>query len=101
MNISKEKFLELISNIQKVNKRNHELYLLKIDLIEFTDLYENNINLLMCIIFNEIQLDMINWWLYENVEKFIYKSENKEVLHDLTKIEDLYDYLLTLNTEKI
>lgn len=40
--------------------------------------------------------DVISWWLYEDVEKVITWTENgKETKYDVTKVDDLYDYLVT------
>lgn len=35
--------------------------------------------------------ELINWWLYENVEKVIYYGENKI---KVKTIDELYDYIL-------
>jgi len=40
--------------------------------------------------------DMLEWWLYEDVEKIIYNLDNT-VFADVTKIEDLYDYMTNNN----
>ena len=40
--------------------------------------------------------DMLEWWLYEDVEKIIYNSDNT-VFADVTKLEDLYDYMVSNN----
>ena len=37
--------------------------------------------------------DILEWWLYEDVEKIIYNLDNT-VFADVTKLEDLYDYLV-------
>lgn len=40
--------------------------------------------------------DVISWWLYEDVDKVITWTENgKETKYDVTKVDDLYDYLVT------
>lgn len=38
--------------------------------------------------------DMIEWWLYEDVEKIIYNMDGT-VLADVTEIENLYKYMLS------
>ena len=40
--------------------------------------------------------DILEWWLYEDVEKIIYNLDNT-VFADVTKIEDLYDYMTNNN----
>lgn len=34
----------------------------------------------------------IDWWLFDNVDKIIYKTDGSWV--DVTNVEDLYDYLV-------
>ena len=41
-------------------------------------------------VFDEHQLDIIQWWLFEDVEKKIY--DNDEIIY-INTIEDLYKYL--------
>jgi hypothetical protein len=38
-------------------------------------------------------LDLIQWWLYEDVDKLIYAPDHKEVLADLNKLKDLWLYV--------
>ena len=38
--------------------------------------------------------NMIEWWLYENVEKIIYNTDGT-VFADVTEVENLYEYLLS------
>ena len=45
-------------------------------------------------IFNENQLEYIQWWLYEDVEKKLYDSKTKKETHDLTTVNDLYKYIM-------
>ena len=37
--------------------------------------------------------DILEWWLFEDVEKKIYDSNGNEIA-DVTKLEDLYDYMV-------
>jgi hypothetical protein len=43
--------------------------------------------------YDERGLDLIQWWLYEDVEKLIYAVKTDEVLADLTEMEDLWNYV--------
>jgi hypothetical protein len=56
--------------------------------------------------FGEDGLDLISWWLYEDVDHKIYESDDnapewfwsdekidRKVIADLNNIDDLYDYL--------
>lgn len=37
--------------------------------------------------------DILEWWLFEEVEKLIY-DENMNVIANITKLEDLYNYMV-------
>ena len=64
-------------------------------------------------VFGNEGYDLVEWWLYENVEKKIYKQGtcskevymkgeecDGEVIADLTEMDDLYDYLLVNYSKK-
>lgn len=38
--------------------------------------------------------ELIDWWLYEDVNHVLYSAETNEITDDLNKIEDLVDYIL-------
>lgn len=42
--------------------------------------------------YGEIGLDLIQWWLYEDVDKLISDVKTDEVIADLTKMKDLWEY---------
>jgi len=56
----------------------------------FLDAYNNN----------KEALDLIHWWMYEDIEKFLYDSRSGEVINDLTELDDLYEYLEKYYTKK-
>lgn len=82
---------------------------------EFSDkLYELGIDVINCkpveyagIFFDELMraefgadgLDLVSWWMYEDVDHKIYAANQEEemihgeVIADLNNIDDLYDYL--------
>ena len=87
------KFKSLLNKIQDNSDIICQLYKLNIDIINFIEKYDSIIWLLMKEIFTENQIDMIEWWLFDGVDKFIYDSETKEVIYDLTEIDNLYEYI--------
>jgi hypothetical protein len=87
-------FTKFINKIKKVGARTSDLYDLNVDLINFTDDFYNVITLLLEEIYNESQIDILEWWLYEDVEKHVLDEKGK-MTNDLTKIEDLFNYINT------
>lgn len=100
INITKEQFIKRIQLIQNFHSEQETLGVLikKITdgypivtigdylVAEMIDMIEENLD----------HKDMLEWWLYEDVEKIIYNSDNT-VFADVTKIEDLYDYMTNNN----
>lgn len=106
--MTREKFRELIYNLEEYNDFIDELYKLNIDVYEckYVDYAGIFFDELMKSEFGEDGLGLISWWLYEDVDHKIYEStdETKEwyypeeeihgnVIADLNNIDDLYDYL--------
>ena len=90
--IDKKTFVEVITNMQKTSKDIGKLYDLGLDLINFTEPYENIIHHLLQSIFNDEQMGWIDWFLYERPA--ISKGENNKAwktLSDGTKVEICYD----------
>ena len=98
--MTKEQFIKRIQLIQNFHSEQETLGVL-IDKItdgypivtigdylitEMIDMIEENLD----------HKDMLEWWLYEDVEKIIYNLDNT-VFADVTKIEDLYDYMTNNN----
>ena len=100
INITKEQFVKRIQLIQNFHSEQETLGVLinKITdgypivtignylITEMIDMIEENLG----------HKDMLEWWLYEDVEKIIYNLDNT-VFADVTKIEDLYDYMTNNN----
>jgi len=95
--MTKEQFIKRIQLIQNFHSEQETLGVL-IDKItdgypivtigdylitEMIDMIEENLG----------HKDILEWWLYEDVEKIIYNLDNT-VFADVTKLEDLYDYLV-------
>lgn len=97
MELSCEKFVKLIND-------NIEFYKM-VETVDDTldiSLYDTKIercyyqtfDTIMKFFFNEAGIDLIYWWLLEDVEKIIYDSTNEHVIARLDRPEDLYDYLM-------
>jgi hypothetical protein len=48
--------------------------------------------------FNEDGIDLIYWWLYEDVDKIITNEDGSKI--ELNSARDLYDYLVNATEEK-
>ena len=106
--MTKEKFKDLMYKMQEINEFEDKLYDMKIDifdckLVEYPAVFFDE---LMRSEFGEDGLDLISWWLYEDVDHKIYESDDnapewfwsdekidRKVIADLNNIDDLYDYL--------
>lgn len=96
--ITLESFKKSIETIEKYNDLQDELYktLNKITdgnfIVTIGDTLIADILRLLQESLND-EDDWIGWWMYEDVEKIIYYSaENRQV--DVTKVEDLYNFLV-------
>lgn len=76
--MNKELFEEIILKLQLMHEKNHALYKLGIDMLDFTEPYERIIDILFKSYFNKDQLGWIDWFLYER------KTPSGEILeaHD-------------------
>ena len=106
--MTKERFKDLVYKMLEHNEFYDKLYDLGIDAInckylEFAGIFFDE---LMRNEFGEDGLDLISWWLYEDVDhklyapcveqrEYYYPGEeiHGEVIADLNNIDDLYDYL--------
>jgi hypothetical protein len=44
-------------------------------------------------------VDLLDWWLYEDVEKIIYvREEDSQEKISVRTLEELYDYIVNLNS---
>lgn len=44
--------------------------------------------------------DLIDWWLYEDVDKHIFNADSEEIIADLTEMKDLWLYLEASKNEE-
>ena len=100
MMISKEMFRKVIEAIQKDRDENEKLttaldkYLLNGHaVVKSSASYEMLLDLIKELFNDKEQYSMLEWWLYDNVDKYIY-DEHHNVIADLTTVDALYDYLV-------
>lgn len=101
--ISKQDFNKIINLLIKYNKKedkiNELLKHINNGKTNFTyigeELYKV-IDILFSTIFCEDVVETVYWWLYEDVDKYIYYSNNI-IINDLRTIDALYDYCIELN----
>jgi hypothetical protein len=93
--ISKEQFLQFIDLVKKEDNFINTLYNLNIDIINCeiaTDYYLVG-NILLNTNFTASGVDLIEWWLYEDVEnKEIYEKDGPT--YTLNTAEELWNYLI-------
>jgi len=85
--MNKELFEEIILKLQSMHEKNHALYKLGIDMLDFTEPYDRIIDILFKSYFNKDQLGWIDWFLYER------KTHKGEILeaHDADGNSICYD----------
>ena len=98
--ISKEMFCKALKAIQDERENNKKLekaleaHLLEgWAVIKSSATYDTLIDLLKELFQDTEQYSTIEWWLFDNCEKVIYNND-KTICADVTKAEDLYDYLI-------
>lgn len=93
--ISKEQFLQFIDLVKKEDNFINTLYNLNIDIINCeiaTDYYLVG-NILLNTNFTASGVDLIEWWLYEDIEnKEIYEKDG--TTYTLNTAEELWNYLI-------
>lgn len=89
------RYIELHEKAESARRMVGDAY---IDLTNFLDDYYGMIKCMMCLAFNSAQVETIEWWLYESVEKVIsWPEEGRE--WRLDNAEQLWDYLQTQSNE--
>lgn len=105
--ISSKKITEDISNLKDVLTniitilKEHSEYMNNInsalkccDLIGIDDKLYKVIRYLLDYLITPEANELVDWWLYEDVNHVLYSLETNEITDDLNKIEDLVDYIL-------
>lgn len=88
--MDKKTFIDLIEQMKATSESVSEAYRLKIDLIEFTDPWEQIITTLLKELFTKDGYDWISWWLWENGRE-AWEKDKTPIPMDTA--EDLYNYL--------
>lgn len=94
--ISKEGFIEYIKKKRDIDDLCLNVYTASnntIDLANYIDLMNKPLEIIEKFFFSPIELDYITWYLYENVDKKIYNSQDKSLIAELKTDDDLWDYL--------
>lgn len=89
--MKKEEFIKIINTITKIDDIITKLYDIGVDIVN-SPLYDyvGIADTLWTYIYGKEGMDIINWWLYESVDKII-TIDDENI--DVTKVEDLYDFL--------
>jgi hypothetical protein len=103
--MNKELFEEIILKLQMMHEKNHALYKLGIDMLDFTEPYDRIIDILFKSYFNDDQLKWIDWFLYERPSltergkpNQAFKTDNKtgeqiEICHTIDSLwETIQEY---------
>lgn len=100
MKLTCEQFVKLINNDIEFHKTIDSLEeVIGLSIYESTihKYYWTTFETLLETFFNEDGLELIYWWLYEDVDKTIYDSNDKPITK-LETPEDLYNYLTSTTT---
>lgn len=93
-----EKTFELvISKINESETLSNELYSLGIDILNMEQPLLDAVWILLKVFFTDTGIELIEWWLYEGVDKVVTEMDKRlfnDNDYDLTKIKDLYSYLI-------
>jgi hypothetical protein len=101
--MTKEQFIKRISLIQNFQKEQNILNDLVDMLVNGNSVVyfgDNLINEIINIISEDMEIDenddLIDWWLYEDVEKILYDEDDngKEIKINVKTAEQLYDYIV-------
>lgn len=89
--MKKEEFIKIINTITKLDYTITKLYDIGVDIVNspLCD-YVRIADTLWTYVYGDEGMDVINWWLYESVDKII-TIDGENI--DVTKVEDLYDFL--------
>ena len=96
--VSKETFIKIIELIQEQDKIDEEIGTALEKICGSWVIFgtESKIKQALFLLLNEVindSYDSISWWLYENVDKFIYDKKGN-IIENLTSVDALYDYLI-------
>ena len=95
-----EQFEKIIKNLEKCRERSHSLYQLGVDLMDYDELYQEVVGILMLSTFKEPGKDWIDWYLYEKPGMFskeplkAFDKDNNEICHNIESLwETVKEYI--------
>ena len=94
--ISKENYIKYFSLLGNLEDQASQIYKITNGNLDFGNYISQFSSLNMILekcIFTEVELDLIFWYLYEDVEKKLYDSITHNVIIEFKSLEDVYDYL--------
>jgi len=102
--MNKSEFEAVMLNLQLLKAREHKISGGGLDIANYVDGYYKVINILLKTIFNDHQLDLIDWFLYERdperglIAKETKDGESKEVCYS---IDSVWDELMIMESKDI
>lgn len=85
-------FQQMIVLLKKDFERSRKLHKLGFDDIQLKEELQQVIDILLKSHYSKEGEDMISWWIWEDVEKFLYDEKGNKI-KDLSKMEDLWEYV--------
>lgn len=86
------KYLQLLKNNDKIIMETYNLTNGNLDLNNFEEMLAKPYRIIEKLFFTEEELDIINWYLYEDVDKIIYNTDGT-IFKKIDSDDDLWDYL--------
>ena len=101
--ISFKDFTEYIDYTRQISQRDDKLRALGIDLMDWSELHNHKNKALLRGVFNSVQLDIFEWWLYdaEGLEGDVTEAkawDNEGNPIDLSDERKIYDHLMSYAT---
>ena len=88
-----DKFKILIENLEKVRERSYSIHKLGINLMDYEEIYQNTISVLIESVFDKEGKDWIEWYLYErigftNKVNLATDKDGNRICHDIPSLWD-------------
>ena len=91
--MTREQFKKYIRKVEEVSELSGKLSDLGIEILDCRELFyaDEIFSAWVKSDFGEEGEDLVSWWLYEDVDKILYKEDGGEI--SLEDIDDLYSFL--------
>jgi hypothetical protein len=88
-----EELEDIIENVQEVDRFIDDLSFLSIEVFDttFTNNFYRLFDKLLNVYFTEAGLDLIYWWIYEDVDKVLSRKGEEDI--NVKELLDLYNYM--------